>query len=583
MTRPSASAWAGLAVLTLLSYFQYPGHLFLESDTQIYVPMFEHFRDPGLLARDPMVVRSHTAFTLYDEITLAVSRASGLSLEGALGALHVLVRLALFTGIFLTARAMGLSEILALAGAGVYALGARVMGPSVLLVEYEPVPRAFALGPVALALGLVAHGRYPAAALAGAAAFLLHPTTAFPFWIVFGALLFVPDEPEIMKRRLYSLLALPAAMVLLHFAALWQPGVTERQPFFTRIDPAWEALIRERAPYVWVSLWPSVYFWQYGAMALLTFAAYRKLSPFVQPVLRFFWLGLCGLGLLSLPFSYLFLEQLKWGMLPQAQPLRTILFLELFALLGALVTAFELACREQRYSAAVWWAACALAIGIQPRLLFLLAPLALAWLSEARRRWAGAAAAAAIAYLQPFGLSVWRPAARRELLVTLGLAALLAAAAWLSTRRRLGAAAVAVVALAAFFAVPGGPRFHWSGRPRNPELEELIRWARAATPRDAVFLFADAGRSLEPGVFRALAARALYVDWKGGGQINFFPEFAREWRSRWQATLAEPYRPDRLPAYTALGIDYVVLSARNRLPQRDPAYGNARYLIYRLR
>jgi hypothetical protein len=574
MTGPSKLAWAGLAVAALLSYFQYPGHIYLESDTQIYVPMFERFRDPGLLGRDPMVTRAHTAFTLYDEIARTAATLTGLDFEGALGILHVLVRISLLAGIFLITRAMGLSEPLALACAGIYALGGRVAGPSVLLVEYEPVPRAFALGPVLLALGLVAHGRYRVAGLAGAVGFLLHPTTSGPYWTVYAALLFVPDEPEEMKKRLWALLPLGVAVMALKLASGWQPGVTERQALLARVDPAWEELIRLRASYVWVSMWPRSYFWQYGCMLAMAGAAFWKLRRFLQPGLRFFLVGLCGLGVLSLPFSYVLLEKLKWGLLPQAQPLRTILFLELFALLGALVMAFELACKEGKLPAAAWWGAAGLAVGIDARLLPVLTPLALGWLCSGRWRWVGTAVAVPLLWAGP-----WRP---REMALALGLGALLVLTAWWSVRRRAAAAAVLAVVAAAFFVVPGRARFHWSGQPANPELAALATWARENTPRDAVFLFADAGRSLEPGIFRARAGRALYVDWKGGGQVNFFKEYSREWWRRWQATLAQPYRPERLPEYAGLGIDYLVLGGKNRLPAKRAAFENGRYVVYGL-
>ena len=170
--------------------------------------------------------------------------------------------------------------------------------------------------------------------------------------------------------------------------------------------------------------------------------------------------------------SYVLLEKLKWSMLPQAQPLRTILFLELFALVASIVMAFELACKEGRLLGAVWWASAGLAVGIQPRVLFVLAPLALGWLGGTRWRWLAAVTAAVMLWVQPFG------AVRGELLVTLGLGALLAGAAWVSERRRSGVAAVMAVVVAAFFVIPGRARWHWSGQTPNPQLEELARWAR---------------------------------------------------------------------------------------------------------
>ena len=43
--------------------------------------------------------------------------------------------------------------------------------------------------------------------------------------------------------------------------------------------------------------------------------------------------------------------------------------------------------------------------------------------------------------------------------------------------------------------------------------------------QEAVFQFGDAAGGWSPGVFRVRAKRALYVDWKAGGQVNFLPSF----------------------------------------------------------
>ncbi|HYM13677.1 MAG TPA: hypothetical protein VEU62_23255, partial [Bryobacterales bacterium] len=487
-------------------------------------------------------------------------------------------------GIFLITRAMGLSDALALACAGVYALGGMVRGPSVLLMEYEPIPRAFALGPAVLAIGLAAERRYFAAGVAGAVAFLLHATTCAPFWIVFAVLLFVPDEPQEMKKRLWALLPLAVAAIGLKVAAALQPGVTEPQALLDHIDPAWEKLLRMRAAYLFVDVWPRIYFWQYGLMLVTAAAAYWRLRRFLQPTLRFFVVGLAALGVLSLPVSWLLLEKWKWAMVAQTQPLRTILFLELFTLLLALVMAFELACREGRLVAAVWWAALAFSISIDARLLFVLTPLALGWLAGPRAQWGSVAAAAAVAWAKPFGSVFWRGADRSELLIAVALAALLVAASALLLRRpRVGALALVAVVAAAFVVIPGGAQLHWSGKPRNPDLDQLSAWARAATPLRAVFLFPDAERSsFDPGIFRAQAERALYVDWKGGGQMNFFQNFSRIWGARWEQTLAVPFQPAELPHFRELGISYVGLSTSNRLPDRKPAFENKKYAVYRL-
>jgi hypothetical protein len=139
-----------------------------------------------------------------------------------------------------------------------------------------------------------------------------------------------------------------------------------------------------------------------------------------------------------------------------------------------------------------------------------------------------------------------------------------------------------VAVVLTFVLIPGFGRVRNYPKLHQPELEELSRWARSATPKDAMFLFPDAGQDLYPGIFRVEALRAVYVDWKAGGQVNFLKAFAREWWPRWQQTMAGKFRPEKAASYSALGIDYLVMRTANRLPDRSPVYENSRYLAYRL-
>lgn len=130
-------------------------------------------------------------------------------------------------------------------------------------------------------------------------------------------------------------------------------------------------------------------------------------------------------------------------------------------------------------------------------------------------------------------------------------------------------------AVAAFFAIPSignvvnYPRLH------TAELADLSQWASIHTPRDAVFAFPDAGHLVYPGIFRAEAGRAVYVDWKGGGQVNFSHEFAEEWWLRWQLQQRTP------EALGAVGVDYVVWQEPH--PGAAAEFANAAYTVYRLR
>jgi len=38
--------------LALVTFFQFPGHTYLQQDSQIYVPILEHLRDPAVLRNE---------------------------------------------------------------------------------------------------------------------------------------------------------------------------------------------------------------------------------------------------------------------------------------------------------------------------------------------------------------------------------------------------------------------------------------------------------------------------------------------------------------------------------------------------
>jgi hypothetical protein len=532
-----AAAAAGLALLT---FFQFPGHTWLQQDTQIYVPILEHLRDPSVLARDIVAAHPHVRFTLYDETARGLSAAAGLDFRAALEFEQIATRALGIWGLFLCATAVfgsGAGPV-ALLVAGICSLGASIVGPQVLTVEYEPTPRAFAIPLILCAIGLAAHRRYLAAGIAGAGAFLYHPPTALPFWALYIALAVWPGKREVRRARLWGLAALGAAVPVLLAAAALQTGDGEAQVIFGRLTPLQEQLQRMRAPYVWISMFPAAVVLHYAIIFAIAMAAYARLRRELPAELRVFFVGLPVLGMLSMPVSWLLLERMKWALVPQLQPLRTLLFVTLAVQLLTAMAGARAALRGRWLESAAWFMA---------------------------------------AFLPPVDPVVTAPVAWGRLAVAAGLAATAAAAVRLSDFRRLRWAPA--VGLAAFFAIPAIGGVVNYPPTRTPELDRLVEWARASTPKDAVFLFPDAGRAFYPGVFRAEALRAVYVDWKGGGQVNFLRHLGEEWSVRWQQTGAGRFRPGDMQKYAGMGIDYVVLKAPHRLA-RAAAFEDPGYAVY---
>ncbi|MDR3702563.1 MAG: hypothetical protein P4L56_23155 [Candidatus Sulfopaludibacter sp.] len=502
-----AAVCFGLAVL---SFFRYPGHTWLQQDTQIYVPILEHQRDPTLLRNDLLVQQPQVAFTLYDEIARSLRALSGQSFREVLAAQQIVTRALGIWGFYLMATALGFSAAPAFLIASVCALGARITGPEVLSFEYEPTPRAFAVPLLFCAIGLTAHRRYLAAGIAAACAFLYHPPTALPFWALFIVL-------AIAARNWKSLIPLLLSAALLALMAQSDGS----PPPFGQLTPLQEQLQRMRAAYSWVSTWHVAWILHYCMLCVIAAIAFARLHSRIPRELKLFLVGLPLLGMLSMPVSWLLLEHWKWLLVPQFQPMRALLFV---AVAMQFLTAAAGAC------------------------------------AAIDRRWPEAVAWFALAYLLPL-----QPVLTEGLSWRFCLALPLVAVA-------LAAVRFPVLSVAAFLVLPVAyPQLH------TPELAQLSAWARTSTPRDAVFLFPDEGHGLASGIFRVEALRAVFVDWKSGGQVNYRRDFAEQWWTRWQLTMNGPIDPAR---YDALGIAYIVVKPQHRL-SRPPAFQNADFVAYR--
>jgi hypothetical protein len=511
-----------IALLTILSFVWFPGHTILQSDTQIYIPILEHIENPGVLTADPMAVRPHVAFTIYDEVTLGLRALTGFGFEGLLQTQQLIFRGLGILGLFLLARAAGLSVLMSLAAAALVSLGATVNGPAVLTVEYEPVPRGFALPLVLLAIGLLASGRSNLASAAAALAVAFHPPTAVPVWLILAGI-------AAWKRQWRDIGILATGPVLLVLSAIGQPVSPEHPGLFTRIDPALESIQRMRTSYNWVDTWIGRYWLHYSLLFAASMAGAWRLWHTLPHRVRWFFVALPVIGCFSVPASWLLLERMKWIVTPQYQPGRYLVFITLFAALGCSIAGLRAAGAGRRLEAA----------------LFLFLPFAIP--------------------LEPDLLQL----SGTRLLLALGLTV----AAALAQRGELSL----TVALLAFALCPTAGRVENFTRVMTPELDNLIEWARSSTPPDSVFQFADVRRGLEPGVLRSRAQRAIYADWKAGGQVNFMPSFARIWADRWK----QVERPQSLLRYRELGIDFVVFRSGKAPKNAKPVFRNAAWTVFR--
>ncbi len=314
----------GILAVTWLQFAFLPGHSWLQSDTQIYVPILERLVSPGLLSRDLVATHPNVAYTIYDEVTLFLHEAGRLDLRTALVWQQLFSRAAAVLGVFLISRSAGLADRLALLAAALVNFGAMIYGPAIQLVDLEPTPRAFAFGLTLLAIGLMTRGMPLLAGLAGGIALVYDPRVALSFWTVVLLALCFDKALRPMLRPTITILAV-FGLLLANLAQL-QPGIGETQGLFEKMSPSIARILQYRTSYVWVSTWAPHLIWLYLGVWLCGLWATWRIWPLLGRVARWFFVLLPVLGLLSVPLSYVLLEYARWYVVPQIQPARALMF-----------------------------------------------------------------------------------------------------------------------------------------------------------------------------------------------------------------------------------------------------------------
>ncbi|HZS55496.1 MAG TPA: hypothetical protein VFA65_13940 [Bryobacteraceae bacterium] len=530
----------GVAVFTWLEFVVFPGHTYLQADTQLSVPMLERLVNPGFLSRDLVAVHPNLQYTVYDEATLFLHQA-GVSIENALLAQQIACRAACMLGILLLSLSAGMTEVFALLIAACVNLGANLTGPAVMLVEMESIPRALAWGLIVLAIGLLAREKPLLTGLAAGFALIYSPTIAGPFWLLLIVVLIVDRRLRRLLRP--TMTALGIFVLLLANLAQLQPGVADNQAFFSKISASYAALQQFRTPYQWVSLWTAGQLWSYLAIWVCGMWAISRIWPALNRQARWFFIALPACGVLSIPVSYLLLDRLHWSFIPQIEPTRWLLFAVCLSSVACLIAGIRAATARKSWEGALWFLV-ALALPFRTEVLEL---LRLTRLDALERLAAAVLLACTLALLLR---------ADRKLMPVSLLTPLLA---------------IALLQL---------PRFEKADEHQQQTVLDLAEWAKANTWGSSMFLFPDLGRSRAPGLFRARSERALWVDWNSGALVPYFQSFAAMWWDRWQQTMQDGYSVQRLGAALSQPIDYYVLTRANRIEAIKPVFANEEFEVY---
>jgi hypothetical protein len=588
-----------LILIVLASYCCYPGASICEEDTQIYLPLLLKAQDTSLLKNDLITQHPHTAFTLFDELVLFISKFFRWSLPVSLTALQLASRGLLLASFFLLFRTLGCGREIALALAGLMMLGGAIPGAQILIVEYEPVPRGLAFSLSVAGLALVVRRRVLGGTLLGCLGFLLHPTTTLPFWIGWLTVL-SPDNGEFSPNQRLGAAALPlASTMFLTIVALGSSPGEQSRYFLSFIDKQWEVLLKLRTPYVFVSEWNRCDFYLLFLAGLMLWLGWQRCQPVKSWLLRGFVLATVLWGSIVIPASWVLLDWFRLGILPQVQPARALIFIVTFTLIFSWAAAWKGLAADPLKLENQLWLSSSLFLALDRSLLLLLWPVLILEVlkntvlekdfSRGWRRWIRGSSLLAQLLFVAF-VAVVRPCSLElfswVIAGNVGVVFLLSLALGITLAKRSGSPRLAysslhILIILLFLALP------WifkkpAATPDRREILNLARWAKSMTPVDAVFLFPDVGRDKSPGVFRFYANRAVFVDWKAGGQVNFSRSFAIEWGRRWEDTMERVPGLTKVQEFAQKGIDYLVTQKPHSVPNFTPAYETATFYVYRL-
>ena len=530
-------------VTAWLEFTVFPGHSYLQGDTQLYVPMLERMDAPGLLSRDLVATNPTLSLTAYDEATLLLHVVGKQPFRRALLAQEFVFRIAAIVGVFLLVRATGLSHLFAFVVAALVNLGATVAGPAVFLTDREPLPGPFALALTLLAMGLLVHGKPLLAGLAGGIAFLYDPVLAAPFWCVVLVAFWLDRGMRAVVRPILPLF-LVFVLLLANLAQL-QPG-TAAEPIFTRISAQLARFQQIYTSPLYVSDWPAGEIYQLLALAVFGIWAATRCWPLLSGCFRWLVLGTALCGLLSIPLSFTLTDEGHYLWAARLQPARTLVYTAAACALLFALAGMRAILRRSPFESLGWFV-----------LLFLL-PLSRGVFDSVRLNNAERVS---------------------QLSIAVALAALLTGLllGFASGSARFVAIAAPAVAVLTLGYLPG---LYPARVPATLATAELAKWADASTWGSSLFLFPDAGKAGYPSVFRAQSRHGLWVDWNTARGVAYSDTAAELWQTRWKSTMQNGFSTGHLQNMLPLPIDYYVLRRRNELAGARHAFMNRDFVVY---
>ncbi len=556
-----AIGWA--ALLALFSIVVHPGYTTAARDQIFYIANILKELDPSLYTRDFMALYNPGRYALLNKLVIWTIHGTGLDLYGTLFLLSFLFRFTFFISMLLLIRRITQDEMFSYLATLLFLSSFLLYGTATFTFETELLPRSAALACALLFLACDFYDRQLLSLPCLLAAIAIHPITAIPFVAYFYLSAFHRKSIFSWSLRLVPLLGM---------AFLYQRSPAQNDMVWnTRLNPAWEAIVRPRSPTTWVSHWrPGGYIHLAASFLMLAIGWPRRDAPcraYGWKLLLFVVIGLAGAFVTLVGLDLLGYMFFAW-----MQPARYLIGLKFISRIALAYWIYrELKAREQPFLMEWAMVMTLAAFAIEERMIWIGFPIvALRWALKDRFTFpmmlvlllcsvlgAGLKFRDHSQLLMPF------------LIIFLGSWCYLRWGRDTLTLRH----AAALLCCAMFARLPW---FHY--KPwfyERPDLIRLCEWIQKNTSKVDLFLV-DPFSSLHVPV-RLMAQRNVFVSEKEGSEGLLSESFAYEWQKRMRAASQRPTssftRHER--------INYVIMSARTSDIGRG-VYADDNWYIYKI-
>jgi hypothetical protein len=328
------------------------GYRYGVSDQAFYLPAVIQHLDRSLFPRDRALFHAQDRFMLFDDLTAAVVKTTGIPVPTLFFVLFVLGLVGYFGACVELGRHWYRSSWSVAALIFILTLRHRITLTGVNTLEGYLHPRMLAFSVAVWSLVAFLRGRSLIALVLVTAAAALHTTTALWFALWLGAAMFAAEP------RLRRPLAIVAAIAVA--GSIWALWFGPMREGLQQMDARWVSVL-DLKDYLFPTQWPLSAWLANLSYPAIVWAGYRmrvarSLATPREGPLVFGVLALAALFLLSLPFV-----MMRLALAVQLQVSRVFWMLELMAAIYLVWMALELARRRSTELPMRRWVAVALA------------------------------------------------------------------------------------------------------------------------------------------------------------------------------------------------------------------------------